>query len=70
MTLMYNGVLDRYPNINWIMSHGGGAVPYLGYRIGAAPRIADGYKTRVKRPVAEYLRSIHYNLASADSLCS
>ena len=67
ITLMYNGVLDRYPDINWILSHGGGAVPYLSYRIGLAARVLAEVRSRVRRPVSEYLRSIYCDLAIADS---
>jgi len=31
--MVYSGVLDRCPNIRFILSHGGGAVPYLAWRI-------------------------------------
>jgi predicted TIM-barrel fold metal-dependent hydrolase len=31
--MMYGGVLDRYPNIRFILPHGGGTVPYLAWRI-------------------------------------
>ena len=31
--MVYSGVLDRYPHIRYILSHGGGAVPYLAWRI-------------------------------------
>ncbi|MHA2004034.1 MAG: amidohydrolase family protein, partial [Candidatus Thorarchaeota archaeon] len=31
--LVYGGVLDRYPNIRFILSHGGGVVPYMAWRI-------------------------------------
>ncbi|MHA2241770.1 MAG: amidohydrolase family protein [Candidatus Thorarchaeota archaeon] len=32
--MVYSGVLDRCPNIRFILSHGGGAVPYMAWRIG------------------------------------
>ncbi|WP_328609522.1 amidohydrolase [Amycolatopsis sp. NBC_00345] len=67
MTLVFNGVLDRYPNITWILSHGGGAVPYLGHRIAAAPRVVAAYRELVRRPISEYLRSVYYDVAVADS---
>jgi predicted TIM-barrel fold metal-dependent hydrolase len=35
MDLLYSGRLARYPNIRYILAHGGGAVPYLAYRIAA-----------------------------------
>jgi predicted TIM-barrel fold metal-dependent hydrolase len=31
--LLYSGRLERYPNIRYILAHGGGSVPYLAYRI-------------------------------------
>ncbi|MHA2042806.1 MAG: amidohydrolase family protein [Candidatus Thorarchaeota archaeon] len=31
--MVYGGVLDRYPNVRFILSHGGGAVPYMAWRI-------------------------------------
>ena len=31
--LMYRGVLDRYPNIKYILSHGGGTIPYIAWRL-------------------------------------
>ncbi|MGY5865695.1 MAG: amidohydrolase family protein [Candidatus Thorarchaeota archaeon] len=31
--MVYGGVLDRYPNIKFVLSHGGGAVPFLAWRI-------------------------------------
>ncbi|MHA2395737.1 MAG: amidohydrolase family protein [Candidatus Thorarchaeota archaeon] len=31
--MVYGGVLDRHPNIRFILSHGGGAVPFLAWRI-------------------------------------
>jgi len=35
LDLLYSGRLERYPNIRYILAHGGGAVPYLAYRIAA-----------------------------------
>ncbi|MFX0107051.1 MAG: amidohydrolase family protein [Candidatus Hodarchaeota archaeon] len=32
-SMVYSGVLDRCPNIRFILSHGGGAVPFLAWRI-------------------------------------
>jgi 6-methylsalicylate decarboxylase len=67
MTLVFAGVLDRYPGISWILSHGGGAVPYLGHRLAGAPRVVAAYRELVRRPMPEYLRAVYYDLAVADS---
>ncbi|MBM4382479.1 MAG: amidohydrolase [Deltaproteobacteria bacterium] len=37
-TLIYGGVLDRHPNLDVCISHGGGAAPYLVGRMAAAAR--------------------------------
>jgi len=33
MDLLYSGRLSRFPNIRYILAHGGGSVPYLAHRI-------------------------------------
>jgi hypothetical protein len=33
--LLWNGTFGKYPNIRWIMPHGGGTVPFLIYRMSA-----------------------------------
>ncbi len=38
MDLLYSGRLARYPNIRYILAHGGGAVPYLAHRMAGGPR--------------------------------
>ena len=46
--MVYNGVLDRYPNIKFVLSHGGGAVPYLAWRISVL-----NYRQRNKTKVVQ-----------------
>jgi predicted TIM-barrel fold metal-dependent hydrolase len=31
--MVHNGIMDRYPNIRFILSHGGGATPFLAWKI-------------------------------------
>lgn len=38
MDLLYSGRLARYPNIRYILAHGGGSVPYLAHRMAEGPR--------------------------------
>lgn len=67
MTLVFNGILDRYPRINWILSHGGGTVPYISGRLATAPRVNEQYRHIGKRPMSEYLRAVYYDIAVADA---
>lgn len=34
--LLYNGVLTRFPNIRVIVSHAGGTIPFLAWKLGLA----------------------------------
>src|SRR5690606_24809493 len=33
--LIFNGAVDRFPNIRFVLSHAGGALPYLSWRVAA-----------------------------------
>jgi predicted TIM-barrel fold metal-dependent hydrolase len=45
--LLYSGRLTRYPNIRFVLAHGGGAVPFL------AHRIVDGVERKTARAVGD-----------------
>lgn len=63
--LLFNGVFERYPDIEWIFPHGGGTLPLLGERMdlfrhlfpGAAGGSPEG------RSVPEQLSRLWYDLA-------
>ena len=62
--LLWNGTFGKFPNIRWIMPHGGGTVPFLAYRISAMDQRP---KVRDKLPggsVAGALRSLYYDVAA------
>ncbi len=49
--MMYNGTLDKYPNITYILAHGGGTIPFLAWRLAG---IEYGQKDK-KPPVMKAL---------------
>jgi aminocarboxymuconate-semialdehyde decarboxylase len=52
------GTLDKYPNLDIVLSHSGGAFPYV------AGRIEHGFLRRdfkTARPFREYIRRFHYD---------
>jgi aminocarboxymuconate-semialdehyde decarboxylase len=53
--LIVNGTLDRYPNLTFIASCGGGALPY------ASGRLEFRSGGTSQRPVVEYLRRFYYD---------
>lgn len=61
--LLWSGTFGKFPNIRWIMPHGGGTVPFLVYRMSAMnnnPRVAANLPGG---SVASALRSLHYDVA-------
>jgi predicted TIM-barrel fold metal-dependent hydrolase len=66
--LLYSGTLDRYPNIRYILSHAGGTVPYLAWRIANTPKVLPGdlYKNTPKGPL-HYLQNLYYDTALSTS---
>jgi predicted TIM-barrel fold metal-dependent hydrolase len=61
--LLWNGTFGKFPNIRWIMPHGGGTIPFLVYRLGAMDKKP---KIRQQLPggsVAGALRGLYYDVA-------
>lgn len=60
--MIYRGTLERFPDISFILSHAGGAVPYLAGRISlgeASPTV----KERAPKGVITYLKRYYYDTA-------
>ena len=53
--LMYNGTLDRYPNITYILAHGGGTIPFLAWRLAGIEYGQKGKKPPVIRALYDFL---------------
>jgi aminocarboxymuconate-semialdehyde decarboxylase len=62
-SLISAGVMDRFPGLELILSHGGGSVPYLVGRFDRMHRAADPKATGnvAERPPSEYLGRFHYD---------
>lgn len=62
-SLISSGVLDRHPGLELILSHGGGALPYLIGRFDRMHEAADGAVTGnvAAKPPSAYLPRFHYD---------
>jgi len=59
--MLWNGTFAKFPNIRWIMPHGGGTIPFLTYRLSQMD-----HKARDKLPggtVTSALRGLYYDVA-------
>lgn len=64
--MLYTGMLEKFPNIRWIMPHMGGVAPFLLFRLRG---IEDDPKARDKVPagVKTYLNRFWYDVAQSPS---
>ena len=65
--LIYGGMLERYPDIRFIFSHGGGTVPYLATRIEEGARRWRGAAENAPKGFYYYLKRLYYDTAGAAS---
>ena len=64
--MIFSGVLERFPNIRFILSHAGGTVPYLSYRLSMAPLIdRKRFGHRTPDWVMQQVRAFWYDTAIA-----
>jgi predicted TIM-barrel fold metal-dependent hydrolase len=66
LNLLLSGTLERYPDIRWILSHAGGAVPFLAWRWTLAEYI-PALKAKVPQGVLTYLRRLYYDTTLSPS---
>lgn len=59
--MIFDGFLDRYPQLKIIASHGGGTLPYLVGRLDKADEVEFDHLRKMKRKPSDYLRHIYYD---------
>jgi aminocarboxymuconate-semialdehyde decarboxylase len=64
--LVFSGVAERFPRIRWVLSHLGGAIPYVVERLDRGFHAFAECRANISRPPSEYLRSWHYDTVNFD----
>jgi aminocarboxymuconate-semialdehyde decarboxylase len=62
--LVFGGVMDRFPNLDVLLPHAGGAFPYLYGRVQRGQEVIPDLKNAAKAPVAAYLKRFYYDTIS------
>jgi len=62
--LIMGGVMDRFPNLKFIVSHLGGAIPYLAERIQNCYEAYPECQQNTSGPAKDYLRRFYYDTVS------
>ena len=59
--LVFSGVVERHPRIRWVLTHMGGATPYLAERFDRGYRAFAECRRNISRPPTEYLKQFYYD---------
>ena len=59
--LVFSGVVDRHPNVRWVLTHMGGAIPYLAERLDRGYRAFADCRQHISKPPSEHLKHFYYD---------
>jgi aminocarboxymuconate-semialdehyde decarboxylase len=65
--LVFSGVVERFPRIRWVLSHLGGAIPYLAERLDRGHRAFKECRAHITRPPSEYLKRFFFDTVNFDA---
>ena len=65
-SLVFSGVAERFPDIRWVLSHLGGAIPYLAERLDRGFHAFEDCRANISRPPSEYLKRWYYDTVNFD----
>ena len=64
--LVFSGVAERFPKIKWVLSHLGGAIPYIAERADRGFHAFKECRANIQRPPSEYLKNFYYDTVNFD----
>jgi len=65
-SLVFSGVVEKFPNIKWVLGHLGGAVPYLAERFDRGYEAFEQCRKNISKPPSEYLKNFYYDTVNFD----
>src|SRR5580658_8854097 len=68
VNLLFSGALERFAKIRFILSHAGGTLPFLAWRLSVAPMIDKRLKQRSRAEIFEGLKTFWYDNALASGI--
>ena len=66
--LVFSGVAERFPRIRWVLSHLGGAIPYIAERADRGFYAFKECRAKIQKPPSEYLKQFYYDTVNFDPL--
>ncbi len=65
--LVFSGIVDRYPRITWVLTHMGGAVPYLAERMDRGYEAFAECRANIREKPSAYLKRFYYDTVNFDN---
>jgi aminocarboxymuconate-semialdehyde decarboxylase len=65
--LVFAGVPEKFPRIRWVLSHLGGAIPYIAERLDRGFHAFRECRANINRPPSEYLKQFYYDTVNFDA---
>ena len=66
-SLVFAGVPKRFPHIKWVLSHLGGAIPYLAERLDRGFHAFRECRQNIDRKPSEFLKQFYFDTVNFDS---
>jgi len=64
--LVFSGVLEKFPEIKWVLGHLGGAIPYLAERLDRGFLAFRACREFISQPPSVYLKRFYYDTVNFD----
>jgi aminocarboxymuconate-semialdehyde decarboxylase len=67
--LVFSGIVERFPRITWVLTHMGGAVPYLAERMDRGYEAFAECRANITDKPSNYLKRFYYDTVNFDNAC-
>jgi aminocarboxymuconate-semialdehyde decarboxylase len=64
--LVFSGVVEKFPDIRWVLGHLGGAIPYLAERLDRGYEAFSECRAHIAQPPSVYLKKFFYDTVNFD----
>jgi aminocarboxymuconate-semialdehyde decarboxylase len=65
--LVFGGIVERFPRITWVLTHMGGAVPYLAERMDRGYEAFAECRANITQKPSDYLKRFYYDTVNFDN---
>jgi aminocarboxymuconate-semialdehyde decarboxylase len=65
--LVFSGIVERFPRITWVLTHMGGAIPYLAERMDRGYEAFRECRAHIQEKPSVYLKRFYYDTVNFDN---